>query len=35
MWVVSTSVWIDPGLALGPFSKTFALLGGPGALIVT
>ncbi len=34
-WVVSTSVWIDPGLALGPFSKTFALLGGPGALIVT
>jgi hypothetical protein len=34
-WVVSTSVWIDPGLALGTFSKTFALLGGPGALIVT
>jgi hypothetical protein len=34
-WVVSTSVWIDPGLALGTFSKTYALLGGPGALIVT
>jgi uncharacterized membrane protein YadS len=34
-WVVSTSVWIDPGLALGTFSKTFAPLGGPGALIVT
>jgi hypothetical protein len=34
-WVVSTSVWIDPGQALGSFSKAFAQLGGPGALAVT
>jgi len=34
-WVVSTSVWIDPGLALGTVSKTYAQLGGPGALAVT
>src|SRR6516162_8968776 len=34
-WAVSTSVWIDPGLALGTVSKTYAQLGGPGALAVT
>src|SRR5882672_7384951 len=34
-WVVSTSVWTDPALALGTTSKAFAALGGPGALIVT
>jgi uncharacterized membrane protein YadS len=34
-WVVSTSVWTDPSLALGTTSKAFAALGGPGALIVT
>ena len=34
-WVVSTSVWIDPGKALGTVSKTYEQLGGPGALAVT
>ena len=34
-WVVTTSVWIDPGQALGPVSKTYAQLGGAGALLVT
>jgi uncharacterized membrane protein YadS len=34
-WVVSTSVWIDPGLALGSVSKAYAQLGGAGALVVT
>jgi len=34
-WVVSTSVWIDPGKALGTISKTYEQLGGPGALAVT
>ena len=34
-WVVSTSVWIDPGLALATASKTYAQLGGVGALLVT
>jgi uncharacterized membrane protein YadS len=34
-WVVTTSVWIDPSLALGTFSKTYAQLGGAGALVVT
>jgi uncharacterized membrane protein YadS len=34
-WVVNASVWIDPGLALGPISKTYAQLGGAGALVVT
>jgi uncharacterized membrane protein YadS len=34
-WVVSTSVWIDPGQALGTVSKTYAQLGGAGALVVT
>ena len=34
-WAVNTSVWIDPGQALGTVSKTYAQLGGAGALIVT
>jgi len=34
-WVVSTSVWTDPGLALAPVSKAYAELGGAGAFIVT
>jgi uncharacterized membrane protein YadS len=34
-WAVSTSVWIDPGLALGSVSKAYAQLGGAGALVVT
>ncbi|HXY90756.1 MAG TPA: putative sulfate exporter family transporter, partial [Xanthobacteraceae bacterium] len=34
-WVVTTSVWVDPGKALAPASKVYADLGGAGALIVT
>jgi uncharacterized membrane protein YadS len=34
-WVVSTSVWTDPGVALSPISKTYAALGGAGAFVVT
>src|ERR1700686_5343779 len=34
-WVVSTSVWTDPGQALGTVSKAYADLGGAGALLVT
>jgi uncharacterized membrane protein YadS len=34
-WAVSTSVWIDPRLALGTVSKAYAGLGGAGALLVT
>ena len=34
-WAVSTSVWIDPGQALSTVSKTYAQLGGAGALAVT
>ncbi|HEY6259649.1 MAG TPA: putative sulfate exporter family transporter [Xanthobacteraceae bacterium] len=34
-WAVSTSVWIDPGQALGTVSKTYAQLGGAGALVLT
>jgi uncharacterized membrane protein YadS len=34
-WVVTTAVWIDPGLALSTVSKTYAQLGGAGALVVT
>src|ERR1700692_3727158 len=34
-WAVNTSVWIDPGLALGTVSKSYAALGGPGALLLT
>ena len=34
-WAVSTSVWIDPSLALGTVSKAYAYLGGAGALVTT
>jgi uncharacterized membrane protein YadS len=34
-WVVNTSVWIDPGLALSTVSKAWAGVGGAGALAVT
>ncbi len=34
-WVVSTSVWTDPGKALAPAGKAYAALRGAGALIVT
>ena len=34
-WVVNTSVWSNFGQALGPASKTYASLGGFGALLVT
>lgn len=34
-WVVTTSVWTDPGKALAPFSKAYAELGGVGALLAT
>src|SRR5215475_13457852 len=34
-WAVTTSVWIDPGLALNTVSKAYGVLGGPGALVTT
>jgi uncharacterized membrane protein YadS len=34
-WVVTTSVWADPGQALAPASKAYAALGGLGALAAT
>jgi hypothetical protein len=34
-WVVSTSVWSNLSLALGPASKGYAALGGIGALLAT
>jgi uncharacterized membrane protein YadS len=34
-WVVTTSVWTNIGQALGPVSKTYASLGGFGALVAT
>jgi uncharacterized membrane protein YadS len=34
-WVVTTSVWNDVGKALGTVSKSYASLGGFGALIAT
>src|SRR5262245_42612606 len=34
-WVVTTSVWSNLGQALGTASKTFAPLGGVGALFAT
>jgi len=34
-WVVTTSVWNDVGKALGPVSKSYASLGGFGALAAT
>ncbi|MGB8119325.1 MAG: putative sulfate exporter family transporter, partial [Pseudolabrys sp.] len=34
-WVVTTSVWNDIGKALGTVSKSYASLGGFGALVAT
>src|SRR5690242_9203270 len=34
-WVVNTAVWNDIGVALAPVSKSYASLGGFGALIAT
>jgi len=34
-WVVNTSVWINPGNALAPVSKSCAPLGVAGALLAT
>ena len=34
-WVVTTSVWTDVGKALGTVSKSYASLGGFGALVAT
>jgi uncharacterized membrane protein YadS len=34
-WAVTTSVWIDPSLALNTVSKAYSSLGGPGALVTT
>ena len=34
-WVVTTSIWTDVSKALAPISKTYAQLGGVGALVAT
>jgi uncharacterized membrane protein YadS len=34
-WTVATSVWTDPAQALGTVSKSYAVLGGTGALVLT
>jgi uncharacterized membrane protein YadS len=34
-WVVTTSVWISPGLALAPVSKGYTAMSGIGALVAT
>jgi uncharacterized membrane protein YadS len=34
-WVVSTSIWTDPGTALAPVSKAYASLGGAGSALTT
>ena len=34
-WVVTTAVWVDVGKALNPVSKSYAALGGFGALLAT
>ncbi|MBX6328877.1 MAG: putative sulfate exporter family transporter [Pseudolabrys sp.] len=34
-WAVTTAVWADPGKALTTVSKTYAALGGFGALVAT
>ena len=34
-WAITTSVWTDVGKALGPVSKTYADIGGFGALLTT
>jgi len=34
-WTVTTSVWTDLGKALGPVAKSYASLGGAGAILAT
>ena len=34
-WLVTTSVWTNPSLALAPVSKAYASLGGAGSLLLT
>ena len=34
-WVVTTSVWTDASKALAPAAKSYAALGGAGALLAT
>src|ERR1700733_8091263 len=34
-WLVTTSVWSNPAIALAPVSKTYASLGGAGSLLLT
>src|SRR5215510_7428112 len=34
-WVVTTSVWTDVTVALGPAAKAYGWLGGLGALLAT
>jgi hypothetical protein len=34
-WAVTTTIWIDPGRALGTLSPVFAPLGGAGASFLT
>src|SRR5215475_12287515 len=34
-WIVTTAVWVDVGKALGTVSKSYASLGGFGALVAT
>jgi uncharacterized membrane protein YadS len=34
-WAVTTAVWVDPAKALAPVSKSYAFLGGAGALVAT
>jgi len=34
-WVVTTSIWTDIGKALNPVAKSYAALGGVGALVAT
>ena len=34
-WLVTTSVWTNPSLALAPVSKAYASLGGAGSLLAT
>jgi uncharacterized membrane protein YadS len=34
-WAVTTAVWVDPAKALAPVSRSYAFLGGPGAVAAT
>ena len=34
-WLVTTSVWSNPAIALAPVSRTYASLGGAGSLLLT